>query len=70
MIVIAGQARQKEKGDKDTAAEEEEADFNRLNGLLYKTVFFFLTESVSNTTNTRDPFESVGERMVPAVEEG
>lgn len=41
MIVIAGQARQKEKGDKDTAAEEEEADFNRLNGLLYKTVFFF-----------------------------
>lgn len=69
MIVIAGQARQKEKGDKDTAAEEEEADFNRLNGLLYKTVFF-LTESVSNTTNTRDPFESVGERMVPAVEEG
>lgn len=35
MIVIAGQARQKEKGDKDTAAEEEEeADFNRLNGLL------------------------------------
>lgn len=40
MIVIAGQGRQKEKGDKDTAAEEEEADFNRLNGLLYKTVFF------------------------------
>lgn len=41
MIVIAGQARQKEKTDKNTTAEEEEeADFNRLNGLLYKTVFF------------------------------